>query len=72
MKVKYNREADVLMIDQGKEGDTIDYAEQLDSVIAHFTKDGKPILLEILDATEFLTTTIRAITSKKKFVKLGV
>jgi uncharacterized protein YuzE len=68
MKVRYDKDVDILVIDQGKKGDMIDYAEQLNSIIAHFTKEGKPVLLEILDATEFLTTTIKAITSPEKRV----
>ncbi len=43
----------------------IDYAEEMDSVIVHFTKSGKPVLLEILDASRFLARTIRA--TKKTF-----
>lgn len=72
MKIRYDRYVDILMIDQGKQGDTIDYAEQLGSVIAHFTKEGKPILIEILDATKFLTDTIKAITSKKRLTGFNV
>jgi hypothetical protein len=40
--------------------DAIDYAEEMDSVLVHFTKTGKPVLLEILDASKFLAQTIRA------------
>ena len=40
--------------------DPIDHAEEMDSVIVHFTKAGKPVLLEILDASKFLATTMRA------------
>lgn len=28
MKISYDRESDILLIDQGEEGDVIDYAEQ--------------------------------------------
>ena len=72
MKIRYDRYVDILMIDQGKQGDTIDYAEQLGFVIAHFTKEGKPVLIEILDATKFLTDTIKAITSKKRLTGFNV
>ena len=40
--------------------EAIDYAEEMDSVIVHFTKSGKPVLLEILDASKFLAQTIKA------------
>jgi hypothetical protein len=63
MRIRYDKDEDILVIDQGKTGDTIDHAEELGSVIAHFTADDRPVLLEILDASEFLTAAIRAITT---------
>ncbi len=62
MKLRYDKDEDVLTIDQGKPGDTIEYAEEVGSVIAHFSPDGRAILLEILDASDFLSAAIRAIT----------
>ncbi len=58
MKVDYNREADTLMYEVSDE--PIDYAEEMDSGIVHFTKSGKPVLLEILDASKFLNQTMKA------------
>lgn len=58
MKVKYDTRDDVLMYEVSN--DPIDYAEEMDSVIVHITKAGKPVLLEILDASKFLAKTIRA------------
>ena len=55
MKVSYNRKDDVLMIELGKE--RIEYAEENGPVIIHLTKAGKPVLLEILDASDFLAAT---------------
>ena len=50
MKIKYNREQDILLIDVSQE--PIDYAEEVGSIIVHFTKENKPVLLEIMDASE--------------------
>lgn len=52
MKVQYNREDDVLTIhlSQG----TIDHAEQTGGVIVHFSPEDRPVLLEVLDASDFL------------------
>ena len=58
MKVDYSREEDILMYEVSDE--PIDYAEEMDSVIVHFTKSGKPVLLEVLDASRFLTQTMKA------------
>ncbi len=51
MKIKYDREVDILMIELSDE--KIDYAEEAGPMIIHF-KDNKPVLIEILDASEFL------------------
>ncbi len=58
MNIRYDREEDILTYEVSP--DKIDYAEELDSIIVHFTKEGKPVLLEILDASEFITQTTRA------------
>jgi hypothetical protein len=47
----------------------IDYAEEMDSVIVHFTKEGKPVLLEILDASKFLAQAAKA--TKKSTRSIG-
>ncbi len=52
MRVKYNREDDVLLIEISDE--KIYYAEEVGNMIIHFSKDGKPVLIEILDASEYL------------------
>lgn len=65
MRVRYDRESDVLVIDQGREGDRIEHAEELGPMIAHYSEQGRLILLEILDASEFITTILRAIMRAK-------
>jgi len=52
MRVQYNREDNVLMIHlcKGK----IDHAEEVDGLIVHFSAKDRPLLLEILDASDFL------------------
>ncbi|CAD6493621.1 MAG: hypothetical protein FFODKBPE_00530 [Candidatus Argoarchaeum ethanivorans] len=57
MKISYNREDDILVYEVG-EG-KIDYAEEMGPIIVHFDKKGKPLLLEILDASEFITQTTK-------------
>ena len=52
MKIGYDQEVDILMIEISDEN--IDYAEEAGPMIIHFTKDNKPVLIEILDASEFL------------------
>ncbi len=53
MKVRYDEEDDILVIKTSE--DPIDYAEKVGPLIIHFTKEGKAVLFEIMDATDFLT-----------------
>jgi uncharacterized protein YuzE len=57
MKISYNRKDDILLFEVG-DGE-IDYAEEMGPFIVHFNTKGKPLLLEILDASEFLTQTTK-------------
>lgn len=52
-KISYEREADVLTVEVSKK--PIDYAEMIGNVIVHFTKNNDPVLLEILEASKFLS-----------------
>ena len=71
MKVSYDRDEDILLIEMAERtGDAmdvmdaaaIDHAEHTGSVIAHFARDGRLSLLEILGASEFLSSAIKAST----------
>jgi len=58
MKLNYDREEDILMIETTIEG-AVDHAEHTGPFIAHFSKNGQLLLLEILDASEFLSSLIK-------------
>jgi len=64
MKVSYNRESDVLLIQVSEA--KVDYAEEMGPIIVHFTKDGKPVLLEILDASEVIAEVTKIGMKTKK------
>lgn len=51
-QVVYEPEDDVLNIWLSKK--PIDYAQDKNGVIVHYTKDNQPVYIEILDATKFL------------------
>jgi uncharacterized protein YuzE len=57
MKVSYNRADDVLLLEVSDAG--IEYAEKVGPLIIHFTKEGKPVLVEILDASVVLAELTR-------------
>jgi uncharacterized protein YuzE len=58
MKVRYDREEDVLLIETTEAGH-IDYAEHTGPFIAHFDRKGQLILLEVLDASEFIASLVK-------------
>jgi len=55
MKVRYDKKDDAMMV--WLSDDPVSYAEQTKNVIMHFSKDDKPVLMEVLKATEFLKLT---------------
>jgi hypothetical protein len=63
MKIRYDREEDIVTFDVSSEN--IDYAEEIGPIIVHFSKQAKPVLLEILDASEFIAETTRAMAKSK-------
>jgi uncharacterized protein YuzE len=58
MKIQYDRHEDILVVELMPDG-MIDHAEQVDGVIVHLTEDGRVVLLEILDASDFLSSLVR-------------
>lgn len=53
LKISYESEADVLTFEVSKK--PIDFAEEMGNIVIHFSKDNSPVLLEILEASEFLS-----------------
>jgi len=72
MKVKYDRETDIILIEVSKE--KVDHAEEMGNIIVHFTKENKPVLLEILDSSDFLPELTKAVIKSEpnRTVELAV
>ena len=51
-RISYDIESDVLRVEVSKK--TIDYAKEMGNIIVHFTREGIPVYLEILEAKGFL------------------
>jgi len=58
MKARYNRKEDILILELSKA--SIDHAEEAGPIIAHFSADDKLVLLEILEASDFLAHLTKA------------
>ena len=59
MRVKYSRDVDILLV--WLSDDPFDYAEEANGVITHLSSDGKPVLLEIQGAKEFLLGSLTSV-----------
>ena len=64
MKVKYSRDVDILLLWLSE--DPFDYAEESNRVITHFSSDGKPVLLEIQGAKNFLMGSLTSLIEDKE------
>ena len=63
MKItRYSKDVDILMVKVSDE--PIAYAEEAERFIVHFSKDGKPVLLEIMDAKDFALAAYDAASSE--------
>jgi len=58
-KIKFSKDVDALLIELSNK--PIDYAEESEQLIVHFTKSGEPVLLEILDARDFLLNSLSSL-----------
>ena len=64
MKVKYSRAVDILSIRLSD--DPFDYAEKDGGLITHFSKKGKPVLLKIQGAGDFLLSSITSLIEESE------
>ncbi len=64
MKVQYNKDQDILMIQLIKR--KIDDAYETENMIVHVAKDREPVLLEIFNGQEFLKSAARNLPKNVK------
>ncbi len=64
MKISYDREQDILLLELSSKN--IKFAEKMGPIIVHFTEIEKPVLLEILDASEFITSALKVSLQAKQ------
>ena len=59
MKItRYSKDVDILMVKVSDE--PIAYAAEAERFIVHFSKDAKPVLLEIMDAKDFVMESLNS------------
>ncbi|MFH1051148.1 MAG: DUF2283 domain-containing protein [bacterium] len=50
-KIKYDKDVDILLIELNDS--PVDYAEESGDMIIHYSKEGTPVILEVMDAKKF-------------------
>lgn len=63
-KISYEPDADVLMWEIS--GKPVDFAKEMGNVVVHFTKNNIPVIIEILEASKFLSRAKNLIKEKGK------
>lgn len=65
-RIRYSSDVDALLLELSSE--PVDYAEEAGQFIVHFSKTGEPVLLEILDAKEFVLGSLSSLIEQKEVV----
>jgi uncharacterized protein YuzE len=58
MRVRYNRKEDILTLELSEA--VIDHADESGPIIAHLGEDDRLVLLEVLEASDFLAMLTKA------------
>jgi uncharacterized protein YuzE len=66
-KMRYNEDADVLMLVMAEHG-KLSHAEELGDVVVHFDEDGAPLFMEILRASKVVPSMVEALAKKEIIV----
>ena len=64
MKYTYDPKTDILLIRLNREKP--DFGEQSENIITHYNKQGKPVELEVLDASKTAAKIVKTISQAKK------
>lgn len=68
--IQYEPEADVLSVEYRRRK-PIDYATEVGNLIVHFSRSGEPVLVEILNASQF-TERAHALTCRRTLRRRAV
>ncbi len=63
-RIKYSKDVDALLIELSDK--KIDYAEEEGQMIIHFSKAGEPVLLEILNAKDFILSSLSSLVKEQE------
>jgi uncharacterized protein YuzE len=63
-KIKYDEEADVLVIIVA-EGGKLSHAKEVGDLIVHFDEDNKPLFVEVLRASKIVPLMVQSLVKKE-------
>ena len=63
-KIRYSKDVDILLIEFSDK--PIDHAEESGPLIVHFSKEGELVLLEILEARDFLLNALSSVVKEEE------
>jgi len=63
-KIRYSKDTDILLIELSDKW--IDHAEEEGQLIIHFSKDDEPVLIEIMDAREFVLSSLSSVVKEEE------
>lgn len=66
-RMRYDPEADVLTVIVSEKGH-LSHAEEMGDVIVHMSKEGKPLFLEILNASTVIPSMVQTLAKKELVV----
>ncbi|TSC80049.1 MAG: hypothetical protein G01um101429_253 [Parcubacteria group bacterium Gr01-1014_29] len=70
IKISYDADADVMSWETTQKG-KIDYATEIGNFVVHFSKDNKPLLIEVLEASKILKKSERKIEKAREHEVVG-
>jgi uncharacterized protein YuzE len=63
-KIKYDEDADVLVVVLKGEG-RLSHAEEVGDIVVHFGRDGKPLFMEILNASKLVPLMVEGLAKRE-------
>ncbi len=63
-KLRYDSESDVLLVVVSESG-KLSHAEEMGDIVIHLSEDGKPLFLEVLNASKNIPLMVQALARKE-------
>ena len=65
-KIRYSKDVDALLVELSDE--PLDHAEESGPVVVHFSRAGRPVLLEIFNARDFVMGSLSSVVKETEAI----